>query len=131
MHEKITTSIYTREASIRSYVVGFALSLGLTFLAFFLVWYHQFTYHQIPSHTFLFICLIALSIIQLFVQITFFFHLGKGAKKGWNLTVFALAAIFMLILVLGSIWIMYHLNYNMLQMSPQQVEMYMQNQSSL
>lgn len=119
------------EGSIKSYTIGFLLSLFLTGSAFFLIWYHVSSYHEVFSHTFLYTALIILSIIQLWVQATFFLHLGRGSQKRWNLVVFLFAIFIVGLVVIGSIWIMYHLNYNMMQMSPHQVEMYMQNQSSL
>lgn len=120
-----------REGSLKSYTIGFLLSLLLTSIAFLLIWNHVSSYHEVFSHPFLYASLTILSIIQLWVQATFFLHLGRSSQKRWNLIVFLLAVFIVGLIVIGSLWIMNHLNYNMMQMSPHQVEMYMINQSSL
>lgn len=69
----------------------------------------------------LIVFVLTLAVIQLFVQAYFFLHLGREAKPRWN-TVFLLATIgLILIVVIGAIWIINHLNYNM---TPQQVDQY-------
>jgi len=105
-------------ASVRSYVTGFVLSVLLTLAAYFIVTKHLLTRGTVAA-------IIALAIIQLFVQLVYFLHLGRESKPRWNLMVFAMAAIVVLILVLGSLWIMNHLNYHM---SPEQVNQYLQSQ---
>jgi len=56
--------------------------------------------------------------VQIVVHIIYFLHLDTKSESGWNM----LALIFTLVLVVitlsGSIWIMYHLNSNMMPMSP-------------
>jgi cytochrome o ubiquinol oxidase operon protein cyoD len=94
-----------KKLETRRYISGFALSLGLTLVAYLFVvqgWAHGWT---------LIYVLAALAIIQLFVQLMFFLHLGREAKPRWNLTVLSFAAIIVSILVFGSLWIMKNLSY--------------------
>lgn len=98
--------------NIRSYVTGYVLSLGLTGTAFALVHKHLATNHAFPTDTFMFWALSALALAQLFVQLIFFLHLDKESKPRWNSVVLAFAAIVVVILVGGSIWIMTNLNYH-------------------
>lgn len=108
--------------SIRSYSIGFILSLILTLGSYFTVisymnsWIESFPVELIIA------LVMCFAVAQLFVQLIFFLHLGfeKGTK--WNLLFFVLTVGIILIIVLGTIWIMYHLNYNMM---PHQMEEYL------
>lgn len=111
--------------SIWTYVSGFILSLSLTLSAYFLVRHHLSTHHLYPSDKFMLAALAVLAITQLIVQLVFFLHIDKERKPRWNLAVLLFAALIVFIIVGGSLWIMYHLNYNM---SPQQMNQYMTQQ---
>jgi len=69
-----------------------------------------------------------LATIQLFVQLIFFLHLDREPKPFWNLQVLMFAAGVIVIIVVGSIWIMNNLNYNMM---PSDVNNYLRSQDSL
>jgi len=92
-------------ASFKSYLIGFVLSAVLTFAA------TEFILVNGTSYTAWII--IALAIIQLFVQLIFFLHLGSEKAPRWNLVIFISTVGMVLIVVVGSLWIMRHLNYNM------------------
>ncbi len=100
------------KGTAKTYVTGFLLSLALTLVAYIPVSRHVSSHHATFSDTFLLIWVGALAIIQLFVQLIFFLHLGHESKPRWNLTVASFAALIVLILVLGSIWIMNNLDYH-------------------
>jgi cytochrome o ubiquinol oxidase operon protein cyoD len=72
--------------------------------------------------------LLFLALTQLFVQLLFFLHLDRESKPFWNLQVAILAAGVVLILVIGSIWIMNNLNYHM--NTPQQIQKYIKDQEN-
>lgn len=105
--------------SKKPYIIGFILSLVLTFEAFILTITH--TANTIT----LLICVLSLAVVQLFVQLFCFLHLSQEKYPRWNLQFFVATLGIVLIVVIGSIWIMYHLNYNM---TPQQMLNYTQNQ---
>jgi cytochrome o ubiquinol oxidase operon protein cyoD len=100
------------KGSVAGYIAGFGLSLLLTLMAFYLV-AHRNSKPGIFTHRFLIVSIVALAIVQLFVQLLFFLHLDRESKPRWNLTVAAFAAVVVLILVIGSLWIMNNLNYHM------------------
>ncbi len=54
------------------------------------------------------------AVAQATFQLIFFMHLGVEEKPRWNLITFWLLALMVFIVVAGSIWIMYHLNYNVM-----------------
>ncbi|HVW23530.1 MAG TPA: cytochrome C oxidase subunit IV family protein [Candidatus Saccharimonadales bacterium] len=98
------------------YVTGFVLSIVCTMLAYEAVVSQQFRRVQ------MIIGLLVLAVVQFFVQIYFFLHLGQETRPRWKLFLLAIMITVLLILVLGSIWIMYNLNY---RMTPQQLQHYL------
>lgn len=109
----------SNHGSEKSYLVGFFLSLVLTLLSYFAVASHINSGHTLFSHEMLIPWVLSLAVLQLFVQLIFFLHLGSEKGPRWNLAIFVSTVSIILLVVLGSLWIMYHLNYNMM---PQQVE---------
>lgn len=71
--------------------------------------------------------LVAFAVMQLLVQLVFFLHIRHESTPRWNLVAFIFMFIFLLIIVVGSLWVMHHLNYNM--MSAQENDAYMLEQS--
>ncbi len=53
---------------------------------------------------------------QSLVQLFFFFHLGLESSPKWNLISFLFTALVIAIVIGGSLWIMIHLNYNLMPM---------------
>lgn len=90
-----------------SYVTGFVLSLALTLESYYLVVNHVF------STSLLIGSILLLAVVQLCVQLVFFLDLDKEARPRWNLVMLSFAVLVVLIIVLGSLWIMYHLDYSM------------------
>lgn len=101
------------------YVSGFVISLFLTLEAYVLVAHHEL------SRKLLIGTVAALALIQFMVQLVLFLHLGRETKPRWKLVVFLFMIMVVFILVFGSIWIMYSLNY---RMTPQQIYQYLNNQ---
>ncbi len=98
---------------LKSYQIGFVLSIILTLCAYYLVVKHIDSGHLVLSHQFLTFALMGLAMIQFVIQLVFFLHLGSESGPRWNLVVFISTISVILVLVIGSIWIMSHLNYNM------------------
>jgi cytochrome o ubiquinol oxidase operon protein cyoD len=92
--------------SVRSYVIGFALSLVLTLTAYILV------SERLAEGWALIYALAALAVLQLSVQLIYFLHLGRESKPRWNLHLLVFAVGVVGILVFGSLWIMQNLSYN-------------------
>ncbi len=103
----------------KSYVGGYILSLALTAVAYALVRQHAYTRGVLIG------LIIGLALVQFGVQLVCFLHLGRGK---WKSLAFWMMVIVVLILVLGSLWIMQNLN---VRMTPQQINQYMQSQDSL
>lgn len=97
--------------TIRRYQIGFVLSMLLTCLSFSAVWLHYQTHHQFPTHTQLAVAIFAFAIVQLVVQLVYFLHFGRESR-GRDLATFALAALLIGCIVIGSLWIMANLSNN-------------------
>ncbi len=93
--------------SIKSYVIGFILSLIFTFIPYYLV------VNQVTTGTWLFITILVIAVIQMIIQVTFFLHLGRGPKPNWNLFFFISTVGIILVVVGGSVMIISQLHYNM------------------
>ena len=106
-----------------SYVIGFVLSIATTLLAYFSV-----VYETLPKETLLYV-VVVIAIIQLVVQLVFFLHLGRGSR--WKVISLLFALLIIVIVVVGSLWIMYNLDYNMMNMTPDQMTQYMKENEGI
>ena len=93
--------------SVKEYVIGLILSIILTAIPFGMVMTGN---SGVLTLSIILICLVA----QVFVQLVFFLHMNGSSKQFWNTTSGVFIVLIVLIVVLGSIWIMNHLNHNML-----------------
>lgn len=104
------------------YSWGFILALLITYAAYFSVTAGNF------GRTALAVILLALATVQLIVQMAVFLHVGLDKKKRWTLGSIVYMFIMVLIVVVGSLWIMHNMNYNM-HMSPEQMKEFMIDQN--
>lgn len=114
--------IKTVHSKLSTYVVGFLLSLLLTIMPFLIVYYH--TVHG----ALLVAAIIFFAILQLFVQMEFFMHLGEEGRPRWKNMAFVFTIIVILMVVVGSLWIMHNLNYHM---TPQDMQRKVQSENDL
>ena len=61
--------------------------------------------------------IIALAFAQIVVHTIFFLHVNTQAEGGWTLLALLFTLVMVAIVISGSLWIMYHLNSNMMSMS--------------
>ena len=98
---------------LKFYIIGFILSIMLTLAAYFPITLYVNSHHKVLNPIFVTVLILILAFIQLIVQLLFFLHLGKETKPRWKLVVFISFLGIILTIVLASMWIMQHLNYNM------------------
>lgn len=98
--------------SRRGYLVGFLLSVVLTAVPFWLVMTGALQDTQWTA-----IAIIVFAIAQILVHTVCFLHVNTRSEGGWTLLAYAFAAVIVLIVISGSLWIMYHLNTNMMPMT--------------
>ena len=95
---------------VRGYLVGFALSVVLSLVSFYIA---RGTLVWAPSIP---IALSVLALAQMGVHLVFFLHITSGPDHLNNILALAFGLLIVMLLVFGSLWIMFHLNHNMLPM---------------
>ena len=100
--------------SVKSYVTGFILAVILTAIPFWLVMGKVID----KSSTAGFV-LLGLAAVQIVVHMVYFLHMNAKSEGGWNMLAMIFTAMIVVIMLSGSIWVMYHMNHNMMPgMSP-------------
>lgn len=103
----------SHKTTFATYIIGFLLSIILTIIAYLFALNHITSQHHLFEHPFLIGLFIVLAFIQLIVQLLYFLHLGHESKPRWNLVFFLSTFSVVLLVVVASLWIMSHLDYNM------------------
>ncbi len=95
--------------TLKSYVTGFVLAVILTAIPFWLVMGKVFSDSSVTA-----MVILGFAAVQIVVHMVYFLHMNAKSEGGWTM----LALIFTLVLVVialsGSLWVMYHLNHNMM-----------------
>ena len=97
-------------ASVKSYLVGFVLSILLTAIPFGLVMDHA--HYGFGQETVL-AAILLLAVVQVFVHVVYFLHMDRSAEQRWNVVAFAFTVMILGIVVTGSVWIMHNATSNM------------------
>lgn len=113
----------TYQRALLKYVIGFLIAGALTLLAYGIVVSKVFDAQWLTA-----LVIFLLAGLQLGVQMVFFLHLRSSDNPRWKTYSFAFAVLTVLIVVLGSLWIMTHLNYRM-GMSGPAMDQYMTEQN--
>jgi cytochrome o ubiquinol oxidase operon protein cyoD len=95
--------------SKKSYLLGFALSGILTFIPFWLVMAQPIGNPQLVT-----VLLILFAVAQILVHTFCFLHVNTSGEGGWTLLAYVFTAVLLVITIAGSMWIMFHLNTNMM-----------------
>lgn len=110
----------------RSYVIGFVLSVSLTLVAFGLVLIDKMSYWAAVF------AILVLAVIQLFVQLYYFLHLNDESRPRVKLQTFLSAAVTVLIVVFGSLWIMQNLSrYHGHNALKEEIDNYIQDEEAI
>jgi cytochrome o ubiquinol oxidase subunit IV len=117
--EVIIRTIEREPGSLRSYIAGFVSAIVLTLVAFAVAAKRSVMGNRLIA------ILLGLALIQFVLQLISFLHVGRESKPRWKQLVLLMMIVVVLILVFGSIWVMYSLNY---RMSPDQINQYMLKQ---
>ncbi|TCV94396.1 cytochrome o ubiquinol oxidase subunit IV [Biostraticola tofi] len=94
--------------SLKSYLIGFVLSVILTLIPFLMVM------NGSASKGVLLAVLVICAVVQIVVHLIYFLHLDSSSEQQWNLVALIFAVLIIAILVVGSLWIMWYLNYNLM-----------------
>ena len=108
----------------RDYMTGFVLAVVLTVIPFFLVMARPI---ESPGYTAAIVLVCAFA--QILVHMVFFLHMTPKAEDGWLLLSTIFAIVFLVITLAGSIWIIFHLNRNMMPMPDGELMQEMQQEA--
>lgn len=95
--------------SFRGYMTGFALSVILTAIPFWLVMSGALGNNQLTGFV-----VMGFAVVQIVVHMVFFLHMNGRVEGGWTLLALVFTVIIVVITLAGSLWVMYHLNTNMM-----------------
>jgi cytochrome o ubiquinol oxidase operon protein cyoD len=85
------------------------LSLVLTFVPIGLYVLHEASHHQTPSHEALYAAFVVFAALQVLVQLYFFLHVGDERRPRYKALALYFAALVVVILIGGTLWIMHNL----------------------
>jgi cytochrome o ubiquinol oxidase operon protein cyoD len=95
--------------SLRSYLTGFVLSVILTAIPFWLVMSGVLN-SKIATE----LAITTLAVAQITVHMVYFLHMNTRSEDGWSIMALVFTLILVVIALIGSLWIIYHLNANMM-----------------
>ncbi|KAA0892962.1 cytochrome o ubiquinol oxidase subunit IV [Pusillimonas sp. ANT_WB101] len=96
-------------STFRGYMTGFVLAVILTAIPFWLV-----MQGVIQSATTTALVILGLGAVQIVVHMIYFLHMNTRSEGGWTLLALIFSVIFVVIILAGSMWVMYHMNTNMM-----------------
>jgi cytochrome o ubiquinol oxidase subunit IV len=107
-HEGASTDGHDH-GSYKSYLTGFVLSVILTAIPFAIVMSGGFESRAVTA-----VVVIAFAIAQILVHMVYFLHMNSRSDEGWTMLSMIFTVIVVVIMLAGSLWVMYHLNSNMM-----------------
>ncbi len=95
--------------SMRDYLLGFGLSVVLTAIPFWLVMSGILQSKQATGFV-----IMAFAVVQIVVHMVYFLHMNSKSDEGWTMVALMFTLILVVITLAGSLWVMHHLNVNMM-----------------
>jgi len=100
-------------ATLRDYLIGFGLSVVLTAIPFWLV-----MSGVLPSKAATGFVIMGFAVAQIVVHMIYFLHMNAKSDDGWTMVALVFTLILVVITLAGSLWVMHHLNVNMMPGHP-------------
>jgi cytochrome o ubiquinol oxidase operon protein cyoD len=98
--------------ALGAYLIGLGLAALLTAVSFFVARTTLVWEPSIP------VALAVLAVAQMGVHLVFFLHITTGPDNTNNVLALAFGVLIVFLVIAGSLWIMAHLNENMMPMHP-------------
>ncbi|WP_432377981.1 cytochrome o ubiquinol oxidase subunit IV [Duganella sp. P38] len=95
--------------SLKDYAIGFILSVILTAIPFWLVMAKVFDKSSTTA-----LVVLAFAAVQVVVHMVYFLHMNNKVEGGWSMLSTVFTVVLLVIVLAGSIWVMYHMNKNMM-----------------
>ena len=97
--------------AVRGYLIGLALATALTMASFWAAGTHLIYGPGIP------IALAVLAVAQMGIHLVFFLHITTAPDNTNNVLALAFGVLIVFVLIFGTVWVMSHMNNNMMPMS--------------
>ena len=95
--------------SYASYVKGFVLSVILTAIPFALVMSGGLESRGLTA-----VLVIGFAVAQILVHMVYFLHMSPKSEGGWTVISLIFTIIVLVIAIVGTVWVMYHMDANMM-----------------
>jgi cytochrome o ubiquinol oxidase operon protein cyoD len=96
-------------STFSGYMIGFALSVVLTAIPFWLV-----MNDVISNRTTAVLVLGGFAVVQILVHMVYFLHMNGKVEGGWTMLSTLFTVVFVAIAIAGTLWVMFHMNTNMM-----------------
>lgn len=103
--------------SLKGYMTGFVLSVILTAIPFWLV-----MGGVLDSKLLTAVIVMGIGVVQIVVHVIYFLHMNARSEGGWTLMALIFTIIIVGIALAGSLWVMHHLNTNMMPMTQEMMK---------
>lgn len=101
-------------ATVKGYAIGFVLSVILTAIPFWLVMGQVLPTPQMTAFV-----ILGFAAVQMVVHMVYFLHMNAKVEGGWSMLALLFTVVLVVIMLAGSIWVMYHMNTNMMPSMPE------------
>ncbi|CAM3720243.1 Cytochrome bo(3) ubiquinol oxidase subunit 4 [Bordetella sputigena] len=95
--------------TFKGYMTGFILSVILTAIPFWVVMDKVFDQSSTTA-----MVILGLAAVQIVVHMIYFLHMNARSEGGWTMLALIFTVVIVVITLAGSLWVMYHLNVNMM-----------------
>ena len=95
--------------SVKSYLIGFVLAAILTIIPFAVVMGGGLSSSFATGAV-----IVVAGVLQLLVHLVFFLHLDRSSAQRWNVSAGLFTLVVIGIIVLGTLWVMFNMNYHMM-----------------
>ena len=102
-------SDHADHGSLKSYATGFVLAVILTVIPFWLVMGKVFSNSSTAA-----LVVLGFAAVQIVVHMVYFLHMNTKSEGGWTALALIFTVMLVVIMLSGSIWVMYHLDHNMM-----------------
>ena len=96
-------------STLKGDMTGFVLSVILTAIPFWLGMGDVFASSSTTA-----LVILGFAAVQIVVHMVYFLHMNTKSEGGWTMLALIFTVMLVVITLSGSLWVMYHLNHNMM-----------------
>lgn len=104
---------HVNHGTLRGYLTGFFLAVNLTVLPFWLVMARPLD-GIFETNVPVALILMGCAVVQMVVHMVYFLHMHPKSEGGWTFLALFFTLILVVIVMSGSMWVMFHLTSNMM-----------------